>query len=428
LKSPQADSPARKTELLLAVAYQHKNKLNVFVVRPHECATIEDSYVEMANQIGHDCLASRWPIHERREIWSAYQPSKRVEAFKAWLGLPENRQSLFIIDDLDGFEQVESIKTALPRGVDNLIFATRKPGLRVQRVRTYFPLRMSPMKLWETVDLMEDFLDKGGYNDDGTVLGRKELEMIARVVYGHPTSALNAVSYIVELILPEMTDSPGDVFIERLINTDHEARRVFLEYEPDFETSILQTFEQSRKRLKDPDGLVWRLMTLIAFLQTDENPSIDFRRFFGRMDELQDIRAELPDYDILSSPPTGVSLSKLENVAFGYRQSTRGPLLFHPIWLECVRQLIGPEARVRAARQVLLVSHRVISKLSGSEEDESQRVAYLAHAFKTLEVCQSFRIDVADLDFPDDARPWLMKTRDDAAIHIKPGLKVNRTW
>lgn len=161
---------------------------------------------------------------------------------------------------MDDFEQVESIKTALPRDVDNVIFSARKPGLRMQRVKTYLQLRLSPMKLWETVDLMEDFLDKSGYNDDGPVLERKELEMIARVVYGHPTSALNAVSYVVELILSEPTESPRTVFTERLINTDHEARGIFLEYEPDFETSILQTFEQSRKRLNDPDGLIWRLI------------------------------------------------------------------------------------------------------------------------------------------------------------------------
>lgn len=104
-------------------------------------------------------------------------------------------------------------------------------------------------------------------------------------------------------------------------------------------------------------------------------------------------------------------------MAFGYRQSTKGPLLFHPIWLECVRQLIGPEARVRAARQVLLVCHRAISKPSGSAEDESQGVIHLAHALKALEVCRSFRIEVTDLDFPVEA-----------ALHIKPGLKVNRTW
>jgi hypothetical protein len=409
--------------MLLSLAYRHKGKINVFVIRPHECATLEDSFIEMANQIGFDCLAPRWSGPERAEIWSTYGPTKRVAAFTSWLQLPENRQSIFMVDDVEGLgSSSKVIPAALPIEATNIIVSTRIPGFRVLRKQNFL-FRLSPMELRETVGLMEAFIERGGYNEERStpILTPQELVVIAKVVHGHALSALRAVDYIVHNHLNEDGVRPGEAFINELNTRDYELRRRFLDYRPNFEISIMENFEQSQARLNDPNGQAWALMTLIGFLQTD--PAVGFRKFFGPREWLEEIKDELPDYKVISSLSISMSVTKLEDASFGFRPKTDVPLQFHPVWLECLRHLIEAEGRRRAARQVLLVCYQAISKLPADYQD--LRGYYLAHAYKCLEVCHNFHIELAHLQVSEAVSQWLSQKKEEAALSTKSGWQVN---
>jgi hypothetical protein len=400
--------------------------MNVFVIRPHKCATLEDSFIEMANQIGFDCLAPRWSGPERAEIWSTYGPAERVAAFTSWIQRPENRQSIFMVDDVESLgSSSEATPAALPIEATNIIVSTRVPGFRVPRKQN-FSFRLSPMKLGETVTLMEAFIERGGYNEERStpILTPQELVVIAKVVYGHPLSALHAVDYIVHNHLNEDGVRPGEAFINELNTRDHEVRRRFLDYHPNFEISIMENFEQSRARLNDPDGQAWTLMTLIGFLQTD--PAVGFRNFFGSREWLEEIKDELPDYKVLSSSSISKSVTKLEDASLGFRPKTDVPLQFHPVWLECLRHLMEAEGRRRAARQILLICYQATSKLPADYQD--LRGYYLAHAYKCLEVCHNFHIELVHLQVGEPAAQWLSQKKEEAALRINSGLQVNRTW
>jgi hypothetical protein len=331
-----------------------------------------------------------------------------------------------MVDDLDSLGSLsEAVRAALPVEATNIIISTRVPGFRVPRIQN-FSLRLLPMKLRETVNLMEAFIERGGYNKERSapILTPPELVVIAKAIYGHPLSALHALHYIVHNHLNEDVIRPGEAFINELNSRDHEVRRCFLDYQPDLEMSIMENFEQSRARLNDPNGQAWALMMLIGFLQTDS--TVGFRKFFGPREWLEGIKDELPNYNILSSSSISMSLSKLESVSFGFRPKTDVPLQFHPVWLECLRHLIGAEGRIQAARQVLLICYQATLNLP--EDDQDLRDYYLAHVYKCLEVCHNFHIELDHLHVGEAVVQWLNQKKEEATLRIHSGLQLNRTW
>lgn len=112
---------------------------------------------------------------------------------------------------------------------------------------------------------------------------------------------------------------------------------------------------------------------------------------------------DFPDYKVLFSGSFLLQelFSELEKVSFGERLNASKPFQFHPLWLECTRHYMGPEGRIRYARQVLLVCYYKINIAQGNIDIPSHsNDSYVPHVRKCLQVCKSFKIGLDDLKLP----------------------------
>lgn len=186
-----------------------------------------------------------------------------------------------------------------------------------------------------------------------------------------------------------------------MTGNNNKARLGFLNYKPD-SPSIMETFEVSRTRLTKPDCQARALMNFISMIETEGKEELDFRDFFFER-AIPFSPEDFPDHELLSGEDyeLQVLFSELEKVSFGERLQISDPFNFHPLWLECNRQSMGNEGRIRYARQVLLICYRTIvdehSHLSGSAEVQAK---FLPHGKKCLHICRQFAIKLEDLELP----------------------------
>ena len=127
--SQPPDNSTRKTEILLELGFRFRNRRNVFFIRAHDLESFQNAFLDISTGIGHDILASRYPTSDLARIWRGLQPSDRVCAFKSWLGDPENSDTIFIVDDLDGLIDDSVIKSALPSEARLILFSARDPSI-----------------------------------------------------------------------------------------------------------------------------------------------------------------------------------------------------------------------------------------------------------------------------------------------------------
>lgn len=97
------------------------------------------------------------------------------------------------------------------------------------------------------------------------------------------------------VLLQEGSESPEANFLDILIGSDFEARRHFLKCRFSGK-SIMDVFQISRNRLREPNGKAWRVMNFIATLETDNN-IVDFRKFFYNRTSAVD-QTDFQDYTL----------------------------------------------------------------------------------------------------------------------------------
>jgi len=387
--------------MLLEVAHQRLNRINIFFVRASDKASLDDAYFHIARRLGHDILLNNSRGKPTLDIWNNMSREEKVDKFRDWLKQPENAETLFILDDLDGLKDPELILAAVPKEAKTILFSTRNPILRNDLDQRHsHHLRLPSMDPDEVVQLMEAVPDTIDYEADGDVLSRTVLREIAVALYGHPLAAIIAMRYITRVISQEGSDSPEKDFLAILQGSDFEARRRFLEYRSSGQ-SIMDTFLVSKNRLQHQDIRAWNLLQFIAVLETDEN-IVDFRKFF--YNKFCPIEQEsFPDHDVLAAKNTEISeaLAKIEIVSFGERLRMAKPIQFHPLWLECTLQAMGEEGRIRHLRQVLRMCY-----LSVQISPEDALPQFLPHIQRCLHVCKSFQI-FGNLGLNEIERKWV---------------------
>ncbi|KAH8687335.1 P-loop containing nucleoside triphosphate hydrolase protein [Tricladium varicosporioides] len=387
-----------KTELLLQIANQNRNLSNVFLLPACDEKSLRDGYMEIASRIGHEILSERHPKQDLYSIWCGSTTDEKIEATKAWFEAPENQDTLFIVDDLDGLKDEDAIQAVLPRQANIVMLSTRNPGLVAELPRKFDRLRVLPLNVSETIDLMGASLHN--WNKENIPIPEEELEEIAKEVACHPLGALNAISYITARLAQD-SDSPVAEFFAILRSVDYHERLEFLKYKPPFRYSITQAFDISVQRLRNPNGLATALLSVLGFLELEE-PAIDFRRFFSRREWLHELKEYLPDYAIFATEKSALraALEELENVSIGHRTEQKLPLEVHPLWIECMRQRLGHDGRIRFLRQVLLVCY-------GSIIRREELTNIIPHIKTCLCVAVRFQISMGDLDLAPDMRTWI---------------------
>ena len=189
------------------------------------------------------------------------------------------------------------------------------------------------------------------------ITSASEVEAIARTIDGHALAACCAVSYIANVLAQTPEKSPGNAFLDMINGTDWQARSQFLYYKQKMGPSLMETFNVSLQRLLGNQVSTIRFLEFLAFLSYKDR-SLDYRSFLGmKRTWLQELRPDLPDFDIfaLGKLDQAEYSGKIENVSIGFRTTLRGPLLIHPLWIECIQQRAGQEGCERWIRQILLL-------------------------------------------------------------------------
>ena len=399
-----AESNCRKTEILLEIAFLHRNVSNVFFIQARDLETLESALLEIATSIGHDLLSLRFPHSDLAGIWRSYEPSERIRAFKDWLGQPSNQNSLFIIDDLDGYKEESLIKAALPREARVILYSTRDPSLIGSLDRDSQSYYIPTMKDDEMASLMTTTIRRFGGIFSKANISEEEFEAIAQVVNGHALGACRAISYIFHVLAQTADKSPAQDFLAMFSGPDWESRLKFLEYKPRIGLSIMETFVISLARMYRHRIEAARLLELLAFL-ADKDQTLDFRNFL-RLERpwLQELRPILPDYDVFASGLVGQReyLAELENVSIGVRHDMSTPLQIHPLWLECIQQRAKHKGRVRWIRQITIICHASYAR--GEEQSFSVLRPFLRNS---CAIAACFGISVDKLLETRELKNWI---------------------
>ncbi len=374
----------------------------------NDSKSLQEAYMKIAIQIGHDILSARYPNQDLYQIWGSLSPDEKVEAFKSWLGHPDNRNALLIIDDVDGLKNENLIKDALPHQANNILYSTRDPSL-AGTIRGTLSFSLSTMTENDLLALMKSSFVGGATNDMDSGFSKGDLEGIAKVLHGHPLGALNAVSYTRRRLAQQSKRNPVTDFLDIMAGSDHEARRDFLEYKPKFGLSIMDTFDVSRQRLGSPNGLAWILMRILSFLDTDK-PYVEFLSSDGPL--LAEMQPQLRSSSSFArKSELSQHLDELESVSFGTRLKHNGPLQFHHLWIECTRQCMENEGRTQVASDVIMHCYGLMqSKATKRRSPVESQGEICSHLRSCLEACRKFSIDLNDLGLGQCVLDWIQET------------------
>ena len=392
---------------LLDIAHQELDQRNIFYVHGSDKASLDRAYLHITRRIGPEYLMKEFQGKDLQEAWRNERPEERIQRFKAWLEDAENEESLFLFDDVDGVQGADRIEETVPPEAQTVLYTTRNPvvhdpGFHLHRIR------ITPMDAGTLIKVMEavrneELTDSKRFGD---LFQSQTLLQIAETVHGHPLAASIAIKYIIRVVSYNNPATAGQAFIDMFNSDNYNERYEFLNFTPE-NVSIMETFRVSRKRLRKPEGQAWRLMQFHGMLDTN----ISGTSFFNHTCHITP--AEFPDHDILfteSSYLRGRLFSEIESVSFGERINFSEPLMFHPLWLECTRHMMGPAGRLRYARQVLQVCyHSYFSQVNqdGSDEAGTRASSFLAHARHCMAVCRNFKIKFKDLNILDAIQEWV---------------------
>lgn len=390
----------RKTELLLELAFRCRTSRNVFFIRAHDAASLDQAFLELAMSIGHDILALRHRGADVHSMWLQLGPSERINAFRTWLGEEQNQPSLFIVDDIDGIPDDASIQAAFPRDARCVLFSTRDPSIIDSLDRECKELRITSMDVDEMASLMEFVLRRStSLQIDIT---ERELESIAKIVDGHPLGACRAISYIIHVLAQTAKSRPVESFLDMITSRDWKARLRFLKYKPRFGQSLMETYDVSLQRIRRHQDEAILLLELIAFLSSTD-ADLDFRQFLDidrpwltqlaeALANFQSFANGLSDKDEL--------LAELEHVSIGLRPSLSKPLQLHPLWIECTLQRATHDGRCRWLGQILFLCYE------SWRRKESVDILR-PFVWNCVEVAERFDIDLDKIVDSADLSHWL---------------------
>lgn len=392
---------------MLNIARQELDCRNIFYVQGNDKTSLDRAYLHIARRIGPEYLMKEFQGKELQEAWRNERSEERIERFKAWLEDEENENSLFLFDDVDGVQGVSRIGETVPPEAQTVLYTTRNPVVHDPGFH-FHKIRITPMDADSVIKIMEAVRNEEltGGKSFGDLFQRQTLLQIAETVCGHPLAASIAIKYIIRVVSYNNPATAGQAFIDMFNSDNYKEREEFLNFNPEH-VSVMETFHVSRRRLPDPEGQAWRLMQFHCMLDTSESGT----NFFDHTCLI--MSAEFPDHDILSTESVQVRnrlFNQIESVSFGERIHLSKPLMFHPLWLECTRHMMGPEGRLRYARQVLQVSyHSYFSQINqyGSDEARTRASGFLAHARHCMAVCRNFKIRFEDLDILDAIQEWV---------------------
>jgi hypothetical protein len=348
----------RKTEILLELALRFRKHRNIFFVHANDSRSLQLAFVRCARSIGHDILESKFPNRDVFPIWQSYGDADKAEAFKVWLREAEERHNMLIVDDLDAIQDRDGIRDALPREVPIAIFSTRDPGLCRALSHTGCFIDIPEMEPHDIVSVMKSVLSEYELERYDTEIDSDNLEEIAKVVHGHPLAACRAISYITDILPLEIpSDAPELKFIEMFNGSNHSARKRFLEYKPPIGPSVMETFEISLQRLRRHQDQADKLLHVAAYMGNSD-AIMELREFLSlKRPWLGRIKEDLPDFDVFDQEFSGRGeyLAELQNVSIIQRSVRNEPLYIHPLWVECLKQRVGHEGRLRWMRQLYLL-------------------------------------------------------------------------
>ena len=135
----------RKTATLLEIARQEEDRRNIFFVHAHDAPSLHRAYYHIAKTIGPEYLLKEYRGQDLQQIWSNESPEDKVERFKIWLKDPQNEDSLFLLDDMDGIQLLEHRETAFPDEAKIILYTTRNPLYHKDNIRSRHKLRLSAM-------------------------------------------------------------------------------------------------------------------------------------------------------------------------------------------------------------------------------------------------------------------------------------------
>ncbi|KAF5983785.1 hypothetical protein FCOIX_3001 [Fusarium coicis] len=384
-----------KTELLLQFAATQKDRRNVFFLGSQDGETIDSVLSNLSTRIGFDMLEGPGDNQER---WRNTPVAERIQIFMMWLGHTCNKDSLFIIDDIEAFGY-SKIPVILRYPAQHTLISTRDSNLK-RADRVFRELRLSPLGHDDTIRILESTLESLSADP---VFG-DDLGSIARIIQGHPLAARNAIPFAIEHLATY--DNPSAEFSKLFEIQDPEERRVFLEFT--FEgRSLWDAFDTSLERLKQQDNTqsAASLLQILPFLSFDNDCMDEFLKMDKRLP--LDCERELPDMAVFRSGYTVMSswLSKLRGVSFYLQNGSPNnakSLNIHPLVLQYMLLHIDMQRRVSLMRQLL---HLLYNIVHSTAERESQIKPHVQHC---TGMCRGLGVSLDALDLPDVVLKWVM--------------------
>lgn len=190
----------------------------------------------------------------------------------------------------------------------------------------------------------------------------------------------------------------------------------------------METFTTSLDRMRNHKEAVMKLSDAMAFL-SNSSVSLHPRDFFA-IDRpwLKELRSELPDYDLFAQGLHGQNeyLLELERVSIGVRPVVPGPLVIHPLWVECIQQRAEHSGRLRWLRQILLLCHA-----SYVHDPEKYRRSIEPFVQNAALIATRFDIPYRDLCENDDTWSWFQSCvadiHEEYADSAAPSVRSNRS-
>jgi hypothetical protein len=389
------------------MAYKHRGPQNVFFLPASNYAAFQKAFNEMAQIVGHDILKDRYSYPELHQVWLNLGESGQAREFKAWLSSEENRDSIIILDDLDGLREDRVILECLPDGDKSVIYSARDPTLATSRrlqSRSVLVPSMDHADMRALLDVEMNF--------HGVIVTPEEIEQVLSIVDGHPLAASRAVSYMKQLDI-EASSAEGassvQTFIDIFKSHDWKTRNEFLKHKIHFGPSIEEIFKVSIERLDvAKKAATLQFLEALGFICGSE-PLVDYHNFLSiRRPWLASLKTRIPDCELFVSGMKGKNslLQELEKVSLVFRPVPGQSLLrFHPIWLECIRQHCGPDGRQHWLKQILLICYE-------TEKENSANLGildlYIANCFS---IASKFDIQPESLVAMKEFRSWIMSKK-----------------
>ncbi|KAF5633873.1 uncharacterized protein FTJAE_7025 [Fusarium tjaetaba] len=385
-----------KTELLLQFATKQRGRRNVFFLGSQDGETIDSVLSKLSTRIGFHMIEDPG---ENQERWRSTPVAERIQIFITWLGDRCNRESLFIIDDIEAFGY-SRIPVILKYPAQHTLISTRDSNLK-RADRVFRELRLCPLGHDDTVGILKSTLeslsaDPAFWNDLGS---------IALTIQGHPLAARNAIPFIMDYLATY--DRPSKAFSQLLEVQDPEERRVFLEFS--FEgRSLWEAFDTSLERLELQQNSqnATSLLQILPFLSCANDRVDDFLKMNKSLPA--DSEKDLPDMAVLKCGYTVISnwLSKLRGVSFylqsGLSNHTKA-IDIHPLVLQYILLSLNERRRVDLIRQVLQLCHALMDILNEREAEIKPHVLHCG------QVCRGLGISLSSLGLPESTIRWVKR-------------------